>query len=533
MPTCRQAAGRCVPFWDSGSRKNEKMKKISNSALKDKLAWTIGIILFLTSCSPKLTSTMLKSYPPLNYQKEVRVFTINEPVPSSAERLGTIKIGDSGFSINCNYAKVIEIAKDEARKVGGNVIKITQHRVPDLVSTCHRITADIMKLDSIDNRIAITQQIDNSKSEFISKGRKLLLDKFQENDMEGVKEMKNYLINEVEDLYYAAFYRSEYLLILYWTREYDELLKIISRVTPYIPEFSVHPSIFYTSFYTRYDARTYPPSDMFSARLKSRSERGISTIINQIESADFSSEDKEFLKINFESLIMRNESSQERINVLADNFLKAYPESKFNDYVKKNVKYKLVLHNWGIAIEIFSGGLFFTGGLSESFRNAIPLGVAMDISYKKFELFFRIPNGFGKSREDIVYPVGIYKKGSPIETIFPEASFGYAIFDEDELKLSPFIGVGGMYIAPPSRKNKTEPKMEDFSSTCAVFGINLDIKFGKKGSSFRPKSVYGFLRIRYGFYSAFFEKKNDNLFGNAHYLSVGLGINVKGVRREY
>jgi len=115
--------------------------------MKNKLLLITGIILFLTSCSPKLTSTMLKTYPPLQYQEEVRVFEINEPAPSNAEKLGTIKVGDSGFSVNCNYTTVLNMTKMEARKVGGNAVKITQHKLPDFVSSCHRITADVLRID--------------------------------------------------------------------------------------------------------------------------------------------------------------------------------------------------------------------------------------------------------------------------------------------------------------------------------------------------------------------------------------------------
>jgi len=41
--------------------------------------------------------------------------------------LGKIKIGDTGFSTDCSYEKAIEIAELEARKVGGNAVKITKH----------------------------------------------------------------------------------------------------------------------------------------------------------------------------------------------------------------------------------------------------------------------------------------------------------------------------------------------------------------------------------------------------------------------
>jgi hypothetical protein len=111
----------------------------------------IGSVLFLTSCSAKLTSSMQKTYPPLDYREEVRVFEINEQAPPDAEKLGTIKIGDSGFSTDCDYATALDKAKTESRKVGGNALKITSHKLPDLGSTCHRITVDVLKVDNIEN----------------------------------------------------------------------------------------------------------------------------------------------------------------------------------------------------------------------------------------------------------------------------------------------------------------------------------------------------------------------------------------------
>jgi len=111
----------------------------------------VGSILFLTSCSAKLTSSIHKTYAPLDYREEVIVFEIGEKIPSNAEKLGTIKVGDSGFSVNCNYANVLDKAKTESRKVGGNVLIITRHKRPDLWSSCHRITADVYKVDSIED----------------------------------------------------------------------------------------------------------------------------------------------------------------------------------------------------------------------------------------------------------------------------------------------------------------------------------------------------------------------------------------------
>ncbi len=108
------------------------------------------IIVFISSCSPKISTNINNSYSPLDYKKEVIVLGTSQEVPKNAEVLGQIKIGDTGFSINCDYDNVINKAKIEARKVGGNAIKIIRHKTPSpFVSTCHRITVRILKIDNI------------------------------------------------------------------------------------------------------------------------------------------------------------------------------------------------------------------------------------------------------------------------------------------------------------------------------------------------------------------------------------------------
>jgi hypothetical protein len=109
-------------------------------------------MLSLISCSPKISTIISKSYPPLDYREDVRVYELNEPVPSNSEKIGVVKIGDTGFTTNCKYEIVLEKAKLEARKAGGNAIKITKHIPPSAMeSSCHRITAQILRLSNPDS----------------------------------------------------------------------------------------------------------------------------------------------------------------------------------------------------------------------------------------------------------------------------------------------------------------------------------------------------------------------------------------------
>ena len=79
----------------------------------------ILIVIGLSGCSPKITSSVTAAHTPLAKDAEVLVLEIDAPMPENSEVLGQIKIGDTGFTTkNGNYAAVLNIAKDEARKAG-------------------------------------------------------------------------------------------------------------------------------------------------------------------------------------------------------------------------------------------------------------------------------------------------------------------------------------------------------------------------------------------------------------------------------
>jgi hypothetical protein len=119
-------------------------------------------LFFLSACAPKINTQITKTYPTLSYNDEVKVFGLKTVLPANVEVIGSIKIGDTGFTLNCNYETVLENAKIEARKIGGNAIKITEHLFPNIFgSSCHRIKADILKINDFNN-LNITQNIDSS-----------------------------------------------------------------------------------------------------------------------------------------------------------------------------------------------------------------------------------------------------------------------------------------------------------------------------------------------------------------------------------
>jgi hypothetical protein len=130
--------------------------KLNNKMIR-RLLFGLLVIPLLFSCSAKVTTSLVNKYPALDYKDEVIVIGVIGEVPETATEVGTVKIGDSGFSTNCGWEVVIEKAKLEARKAGGNVLKIIEHTPPNFSSTCDRITAKILKVEDLNNLIGETR----------------------------------------------------------------------------------------------------------------------------------------------------------------------------------------------------------------------------------------------------------------------------------------------------------------------------------------------------------------------------------------
>jgi hypothetical protein len=190
----------------------------------------------------------------------------------------------------------------------------------------------------------IEQQIlnyDDSKSVIISKGRSLLLDKFLENDIEKVREIKNYLIEKGEDEDYVALYRDEYWLILYWTKEYEQLLNSVKSYSPNSYDEYRSYSYSWRGYRGWDDKRIYPMRDVLFDKLLQSSIENEFEIINQIKSADIDLEEKRFLQLNFASLIKKRESYIDTLNLQAESFKETYPSSEYNDYIRYFIKHKV------------------------------------------------------------------------------------------------------------------------------------------------------------------------------------------------
>jgi hypothetical protein len=365
---------------------------------------------------------------------------------------------------------------------------------------------------------------EGTKSQIISSGRSLLLDKFIEEDLNKVKEIKGYLINEVENDDYLAIYPGENWLLLYWTREYEELIDVIIA--------------FDENALEKLGQQIKPEYDMLYAKIQQKTYIDKPVLKWEIERSNLSSADQDFLLLFLEYLLSNPEdpqNEQERINNLADNFIAKHPESNYVGYIKENIRFRYVSSNWGLAFEFFSGYGLFTGNLSENFKNNVPMGVAFDVEYKKWTLYLRNYIGFSSNIEDRSFNGGVWEKDKQVRIYLPEASLGYTVVDNKRLKISPFAGIASTSVGPTESDIEQNPGVEDAGldfTTTYTGGFNLDYKLNWGTGLLAPNSPkysYWFIRLRYGFAAPQFGQEYS---GGMHYISIGLGGLYRGSRRE-
>jgi len=356
---------------------------------------------------------------------------------------------------------------------------------------------------------------DEGKSTLISKGRQLLIDKFLEKDFEKVKETERYLTS-IEDEDYFALYPAERWLIQYWVKDYEILSQDLSA--------------FNDEKADSYQEKIAPGRDLLYAKLIERSRQDADQLIKAIEEAAISEEEKTFLRLNFNNLIadyQKNPYIQDSINTETESFLEAYPQSQYNDYARQYIRLKYKPSSWGFAFEFFSGYGFFTKELHDYYKNPIPVGVAFDVCYNKFELYLRDYIGITKTAQSIDYSTGSYMEGSSLQAFLPEISLGYASYENNRLKVAPFVGIGSMSITPPSSSFNESPYLEEITldfTTTYVFGFGCDFKLGTKNTPrYITHSNYAFIRLRYSYNLPQFDKKYENRTGAFHNITIGFG----------
>jgi hypothetical protein len=364
------------------------------------------------------------------------------------------------------------------------------------------------------------------KSETINRGRNMIIDLLVANDQNKVRKVLNYLIEEEENQYYLAFYPGEKWLLYYWTEQYDKLIESILY----------HDTIDWQSN----RSLILPNEDLLIQKLRQIVRSEESVIKSQIKLTDLNEMDKAFLELHFNYLMetLNEEKDQDYLNTSANQFLASYPNSGYEQFVRRNIRYVYKISQWGAAYELFTGGGIFSGGLQRNFKNVYSFGIAGEIAYKDLTGYFRISIGHSKTKDSISFSTGTWRGGENAELLIFESSIGYTTFENNRFKVSPFIGFSSAGIAPSETDKEKFPEYEDVGlkyTMAYTLGVNMDIKFktAQRWIGFGPNESYRFIRLRYSYIMPQFDRKYNGFSGDLHCITIGFGAFARAMNRDF
>lgn len=355
----------------------------------------------------------------------------------------------------------------------------------------------------------VEEEIQQSKTERIAKGRAYLLEKFLDRDYDKVMEAKDYLLT-LEDDNYAVFAPAEYWHVLLWTKEFDELTSSMRA--------------FDSTQFVAYKNKVKPQRDQLSEQVSRRSIEDEHLLRFNLQEAQLPAEDFDFLSLFLDwDLKPYSPENQKQWNEKSDKFLEEFPNSDYEWFVRHLIRVKMETEKWVWGFNIGLGSGVFTQDLNEWMRGAIGGCAAIEASYKRVR-FAAYMDGM-----DIKLRENPSEKGDGSIIAF-NVSVGYDLVGTRRISLTPFAAVGVGQVS--SKILGSIPELVPLTKWRMNYEIGTDFDF--RFSQFKtegPLPLY--IRLRYWYDLPSMGRIGPELSGGCHCFLLGIGISIVGEKRVY
>jgi hypothetical protein len=385
------------------------------------------------------------------------------------------------------------------------------------------------QIDSIELEI---KNYPDSKFQAILKGRLLMCEYLDKDDIYKVGMIKDYMVNNLEDSVNTAFKVNEYWLLLYLTQEYKDLLLSISETGLKSENGSVD--------YSRWNFSQY--NDELLDKLENKGILNKDIISSSIESSALTPEEKQFLNLHLLYLLSANHkefTSQEDLNSLSDKFIAEFPYSIYNPFVRKIIRYREKESNFAIGYDFDVIFAILNGNLKQTLNNTVGFGFSFDLLYRNFILDLSISLGGSKLKQNISKQSNIWSKDMNATILIPQIAIGYTFFNRNSINITPTVGLSMFTLSPLYDDILNDPGLEemDFNSNLS-WSPGISINFLSK--SFSPSYIYRkstsmqfYFQLKYSYSNFIFDQNADNFDGQMHQVSATLGVLMRKIYRNY
>lgn len=369
-----------------------------------------------------------------------------------------------------------------------------------------------------------------TRSEEISKSRRVLLDKFLEKDRIGIiLEMDRLVMLDDKD--YLTLYPLEFWLLSYWLQDYKPILSSVKERDT-------------SSLYNNGIIKIPPQRDYLTVKLLEKSKEERDDILNRLKEAELSEEEKLFLSMHLDYLLQDDTGRnihQEKLNQLADAFLSSYPGSEYADFTKKFIRIKYTVSDDGYVLSFFSGKFLFTGNLTDYYKQPTLFGLSFEGFKNSWVYQLNITLGFCKTKKDMPGKNEVWPEGSKALGGNVDLAVGRRIVNNKIFSLAPLAGLGVFGLDPNTNTNK-EPEYKGGgikTNIAGRIGFVADIKLSAeelpRGGFYHyyMSSTVPSIRIGYDYILTPLKNSFINYSGTVHRIIVGIGISQRKVQRVY
>ncbi|MGC4235678.1 MAG: hypothetical protein QM594_22075 [Niabella sp.] len=369
-----------------------------------------------------------------------------------------------------------------------------------------------------------------TKSEEIAKSRRILLDKFIEDDKLGIMlEMDRLMMLDNND--YLALYPVEFWLLSYWLGDYEAILLS-------------DKSLRVDSLTNDRNLRIPPQRDYLIPKLFEKSAEKKDTLLQHIKNSKLTEEEKAFMLMKLRYLLSESEDterkkSREELNLLADDFLTRYPDSEYADFTRRFIRVKYEITRNGFAYSLYLGKFLFSGNLTDYYRHPTLFGFSMEAIKRNWVYQLNLSVGFSKTKTDMPANKETWPQNSKATGGQINLSAGRYIIDTKNFAFAPLLGVGIFGLDPNSNTNK-EPDYKGAgikTSIAGNIGFISDIKLKTKDNSNSSYYLQGTsttsIRIGYDFIATPLKNNFLDYSGTVHKVTIGIGISSRRIQRVH
>jgi len=357
----------------------------------------------------------------------------------------------------------------------------------------------------------------DSTQKLIENSRLMISKELDDRNYEKVADILNLLNEEVDYEKHVALTGFENILIPIIIGSYENTLIVASK----------WDSISNQENYSYLRVRDNLTGDLLRIAKRDRED-----IERAIKSSFLDQEQKDLVTLLFHSLISIDETNQieqETLNSRVEDFLSTHPETVYASFVKKVIREKYVLDDWGYGMFFGAGWGDFQGGFSEFVSINAPVYISLEAYYRRYVLGFRIQGGGGEVQQACEYK-GVWPNDLSVNPLYFGATLGYSAIDHKIIRLQPYLELGGITTTPIESERNGQTNDLSVGSFVYGGGIALDI-FPLNWDKNWNRTRLG-IRIQGGILKHQLANKDERFDGDFPHFGVGLFFDLFDKKRD-